>query len=88
MEIVLQWLDELDDLVFAGIAVWRRARRVCLVIASIAAAGLHLLPRFGVSVDEIVTLLDVSVAALAFWLLFGAVSAGAARSRHSLARSA
>lgn len=88
MEVVLQWLDELDDLVFAGIAIWRRARRVCLAIASIAAAALHLLPRFGLSADEIVMLLDVSLGALACWLLFGAISAGVARSRHSRAGGA
>ena len=40
MEIFLQWLDDLDDLIFAGILVWRRTCRICLGIGWLAAMSL------------------------------------------------
>ena len=36
----MQWLDDLDDLIFAGILVWRRASRICLGIGWLAAMSL------------------------------------------------
>ena len=88
MEIVLQWLDELDDLVFAGFSLWQGLRRFCLLVASIAALGLHALPPLGVSVERVVALLDVAMFALAVWIVFAALSAGAERSWLGLARRA
>ena len=88
MEVVLLWLDELDDLVFAGFRLWQSLRRLCLVVASLAAVGLHALPPLGVSVEHVVLLLDVSLAALAIWMIFAVVSAGAERSSLELARRA
>lgn len=40
MEIVLQWLDELDDAVFALVLAWEQVRRRCVRIGAAAAAGL------------------------------------------------
>ena len=37
MEIVLLWLDDLDDLVFVAAAFWTRLRRFCLQIGLFAA---------------------------------------------------
>jgi hypothetical protein len=45
MEIVLLWLDELDDVVFVITAFWERTRALCLqigLIASLALAGSEL----------------------------------------------
>jgi len=80
MEIVLQWLDDLDDFVFTAFAVWPRIRRLCLAIALIAAAGLHVLPLLGLAIGADVMLLEVSLAALAVWAIVGAVAARADRS--------
>ena len=37
MEVVLLWLDDLDDLVFVLAAVWTRLRRSCLQVGLSAA---------------------------------------------------
>jgi len=42
MEIVLLWLDELDDLLFAALAVAERLRRACLRVGLGAALALAL----------------------------------------------
>ena len=45
MEIILLWLDELDDLVFVITAFWERTRALCLqvgLLASVALAGCEL----------------------------------------------
>jgi hypothetical protein len=41
MEIVLQWLDEIDDLVFVGLSIWHRVPYSGLTIALSAAVGLN-----------------------------------------------
>jgi hypothetical protein len=86
MEIVLQWLDELDDLIFAGFLLWQRLRRLSLVVALSAAVAIHVLPRVGISTVPVLTLLYVSLLALMTWIVFAAVAEIAANSRHSLAR--
>lgn len=40
MEIVLLWLDDLDDLLFSAALVWERLRRVLLQVGLAAALGL------------------------------------------------
>lgn len=40
MEIILQWLDDLDDLAFAVVYAVERLRRPCLEIGVAAACGL------------------------------------------------
>jgi hypothetical protein len=45
MEVVLLWLDDLDDVLFSAALVWERLRRVVLQIglaASVALAGSEL----------------------------------------------
>jgi hypothetical protein len=45
MEIVLLWLDDLDDFVFVFVAFWARLRRLCLqvgLLASFLLAGCEL----------------------------------------------
>jgi hypothetical protein len=43
MEVVLLWLDELDDLVFAGLSRWRLLASASLLMALATAAGLTLI---------------------------------------------
>jgi hypothetical protein len=40
MEIILLWLDELDDVVFVITAFWERTRAICLQIGLFASVGL------------------------------------------------
>jgi hypothetical protein len=40
MEIVLLWLDELDDFVFVITTFWERTRALCLQLGLLAAMGL------------------------------------------------
>jgi hypothetical protein len=80
MEIVLLWLDELDDLAFSGLPVWRGLRRLCLTLAFAAAASLHVLPAFGRGDGLLLPLHDAALIALALWTVFAAISASAERS--------
>jgi len=88
MEIVLQWLDELDDLVFAAFSIWLRLRRFCLLVAMIAAIAVHVVPRFGVPPGVEFVLAEISLVSLAAWALVAALSASADRTRRSTAISA
>jgi hypothetical protein len=80
MEIVLLWLDELDDLVITGLPLWRGLRRLCLMLGFCAAASLHALPLIGVAAPRLLALHDVVLVAVALWTLLAAVSASAERS--------
>lgn len=40
MEVVIQWLDEVDDWVFAAAFLWRGLRRLCLGFGFLAAIAL------------------------------------------------
>lgn len=88
MEIVLQWLDELDDLVFAGFAIWLRLRRFCLSVALTAAVALHVLPLFGTPIVVEFALAEASLFALAAWALVAALSASADRGVQSVSINA
>lgn len=88
MEIVLQWLDELDDLVFAGFSLWRRLRRLCLAVALGAALAVHALPGLGIGADTTFASLQVSIMALAGWAIVAAVSRSADRSARSVTGNA
>jgi hypothetical protein len=88
MEIVLLWLDELDDLVITGLPLWRGLRRLCLVLGFLAAASLHALPLLGFAESRLLALHDVALIAVALWTLLAAVSASAERSVDTRAASA
>jgi hypothetical protein len=75
MEIVLLWLDELDDLVFAGFSLWARLRRSCLAIGLASAISLHVLPHFGLLSDQVLSLLYVALASIAGWFCIAAACA-------------
>jgi hypothetical protein len=79
MEVVLQWLDELDDLVFAGFSIWGRLRGFLLAIALGAALAIHAIPRLGIPNEVVLALVFVSLAALAAWGVLATVSASAER---------
>ena len=80
MEIVLQWLDELDDLVFAGLAYWQRLRLASLGTALAAAVSLHLLPSLGYAGSATIVALYAVGLSLGAWTVFATISARADRS--------
>lgn len=80
MEIVLQWLDELDDLAFTALPVWRALRRLCLMLAFLAAASLHLLPLLGYGGTQLLAFHDAALVALALWTVSAAITVSAERS--------
>jgi hypothetical protein len=88
MEIVLQWLDELDDLIFAGVALWQRLSQLCLRVALVASLGLVAVSRFDATRLELVILGAFALAALTTSLLFGLIARTAGNSRHSMSSSA
>jgi len=83
MEIVLQWLDEIDDLVFAGFAFWFRLRRLCLAVALAAAVSILVWPgRLESAVP--IALLCLSSVTLLVWVAVATVSRGADRSAQAV----
>ena len=88
MEIVLLWLDELDDLVISGLSLWQGLRRFCLAFGFVAASGLHLLPALGFDAGRLLVLHNAALVALALWTVFAAVSSSAERSAKARAAGA
>jgi hypothetical protein len=79
MEIVLQWLDDIDDLVFAGLFRWTLLRSLCLAAALAAAVGTPALLQLGIASDSALVLLKASLGFLIAWACVGSVSARVAK---------
>jgi hypothetical protein len=88
MEIVLQWFDEIDDLVFAGFSFWRRLRHFSLLVGLTAALGLYALHWLGIAGQSALALLDIAVLALAVWMLAAALSVATRLGRRTPAGNA
>ena len=67
MEVVLQWLDELDDLVFAGLLCAERVRPSCLAVGLAAALLLLGATLRNASPGILLMLANVSVASIVAW---------------------
>ncbi|HEY7670873.1 MAG TPA: hypothetical protein VIC71_01555 [Gammaproteobacteria bacterium] len=66
MEVLLLWLDELDDLVFGIALLWEPLRRIVLQIGFAAALGLHFsLP----PIDYETVLAAIAFASVVVWLV-------------------
>jgi hypothetical protein len=68
MEVLLQWLDDLDDLLLAAAARRDRLRRWCLAAGLIAALGLSIAGRQQTLAGVAVVLAAVAGASVAVWL--------------------
>jgi hypothetical protein len=68
MEIVLLWLDDLDDLVFSGVLLWESLRRLALQVGLVAALALAVceLTAFGLTWSSMLAL--VAAASVAVWI--------------------
>jgi hypothetical protein len=88
MEIVLLWLDDLDDLVFSGALAWERLRRVCLQFGLTASLGLAACQLFANAAAWTPPLAGVAVSSVSVWAagaLYVFVRRLEARSGHLLA---
>lgn len=75
MEVVLLWLDDLDDLVFSAALKWEQARRLCLqigLLASFTLAGCEVFMTASVWAPKLAIVAGASVAV---WLLAAAIAA-------------
>lgn len=69
MEIVLLWLDDLDDLLFSVALRWERARRVFLQVGLVAAVALAASERSSVAAEWAPVFANVAAASVAAWVL-------------------
>ncbi len=85
MEIVLQWLDDLDDAVFAVVLAWERLRRYCVGIGAASAAALA--ASAIVASDLVLPLAAVAAVSVSLGVI-GAAVAAVAEARSSAPRRA
>lgn len=69
MEIVLQWLDDLDDFVFAAALSWRNACRVGLALGLMAAFVLTPIYGTELSLPSVALLSAVASASVFAWVV-------------------
>jgi hypothetical protein len=72
MEIVLLWLDDLDDLVFSSALLWERLRRRCLQVGLVAVVSLSLCELSASAAAWTPKLTAVAVSSVGIWF-FGAL---------------
>jgi CHASE2 domain-containing sensor protein len=75
MEIVLLWLDDLDDLLFTAALVWESLRRALLQIGLGAACALGVCELSTVAVHWVPVFNAVAVGSVAAWLSGGLLRA-------------
>jgi hypothetical protein len=75
MEIVLLWLDDLDDLLFSLALVWERLRRLLLQIGLAAALGLAAVETAAVATPWSPLFSLVAAATVTAWLAGAAAHA-------------
>ena len=68
MEIVLQWLDELDDLVFTLASFWRTFCRIGLALGLVAAVILTPIYGTDLRLPAVVALTTVAAGSVLAWL--------------------
>jgi len=68
MEILLQWLDDLDDLVFAAVYAVERLRWPCLKVGFTAACGLVVVRFADILVSWVPALVWTALASVTLWL--------------------
>jgi hypothetical protein len=68
MEVVLLWLDDLDDLVFAAVAFWARLRRLCLQIGLFAAVTLAGCELWAMAAEWSLALAGIAACSVAVWM--------------------
>jgi hypothetical protein len=75
MEVVLLWLDDLDDALFSVALVWERARRTVLKVGLSASFALAALELSAVATQWASTFAYVAAASVATWFAGAALRA-------------
>jgi hypothetical protein len=75
MEIVLLWLDDLDDLLFTTALVWERLRRALLQLGLTAAFGLAASDAMIIASEWAPVCCAIAAATVSCWLLGAAARA-------------
>ena len=75
MEVVLLWLDDLDDVVFTLALAWERLRRVTLGIGLVAALALMASELSAIAVQWAATFSGVAAASVGAWFVGAAFRA-------------
>lgn len=75
MEVVLLWLDDLDDLVFSAALLWESLRRAFLGVGLGAACTLGVCELSMMAIDWIPLLNAVAIGCVAAWLSSGLLRA-------------
>jgi hypothetical protein len=68
MEVVLLWLDDLDDALFTAALVWERLRRAVLQVGLASASALALAEQVALAARWAPALACVAAASVAAWL--------------------
>jgi CHASE2 domain-containing sensor protein len=74
MEVVLLWLDDLDDLLFSGALLWERLRRACLQTGLLAACTLTVSELYLAAAAWTPILAAIAMASVGVWFVSAAVA--------------
>lgn len=69
MEVVLLWLDDLDDVLFSVALLWERVRRVVLQVGLMAAFSLAASDEFAVAREFAPLFFHVAATSVVAWFL-------------------
>lgn len=69
MEVVLLWLDELEDLIFTVAALWEHLRGAVLQVGLFAALGLHSSEWWSVAAAHTPLLASIALSSVVVWAL-------------------
>jgi hypothetical protein len=69
VEIILQWLDDLDDLVYAVVSLWEPFRGCLLQVGLLAALALHTSQWSPVAAAHTYLLAGIALLSVAVWAL-------------------
>ena len=68
MEVVLLWLDDLDDVLFTAALVWERLRRTLLQVGLASASALAVVEQAAIAAHWAPALAYVAAASVVAWL--------------------
>lgn len=88
MEVVLLWLDDLDDLLFSAALVWERLRRRILQVGLAAALGLAGAELSATATEWAAALSSVAATSVAAWCAGAVLRAYYYRTRDRAATAA
>jgi CHASE2 domain-containing sensor protein len=77
MEVVLLWLDDIDDLLFSAALAWERLRRACLQAGLLAACTLAVCELYFAAAAWTPIFAAVAMASVGVWFVSAALAVAA-----------